>query len=386
MGLRERFLTAAVALPLALWAIFHDAWLCLSLVLVLQAVCVQEVGELLRRTRAARAIAATGVGVALLGSTFLFHVIAETVSLITAFCGRDAAGIAMCVGMALIVARRLVLMRDHWVASKLSAEKPVGVSGGGGGGGGEGDGAGVMEAGVFLLALEISAMLWMVCGCSSLVALRFRGSRGAADVVFLLAVVFNSDNGGLLAGSMYKVLRRKRQLHLSSSELLQRHQRSSASQTPPAAAGAAEMTPGQKHPGLLTVASPGKTWVGVTGSIALGTATALTLEQALLFLLHEPLLSRVGESLPGEEERGGVFSVGGMSSGRLGVVGAGLCIVGVVGDLWESLLKRTAMVKDSGTVFPGHGGCLDRLDGVLTAAPLYLAVLTAFGLSPVDET
>ncbi|CAM9721433.1 unnamed protein product [Ectocarpus sp. 13 AM-2016] len=385
MGLRERFLTAAVALPLALWAIFHDAWLCLSLVLVLQAVCVQEVGELLRRTRAARAIAATGVGVGLLGSTFLFHVIAETVSLITAFCGREAAGIAMCVGMALIVARRLVLMRDHWAASILSAGKPVGV-GGGGGGGGEGDGAGVMEAGVFLLALEISAMLWLVCGFSSLVAIRFRGSRGAADVAFLLAVVFNSDNGGLLAGSMYKVLRRKRPLHLSSSELLQRRQLSSGSQTPPAADGAADMTPGKKHLGLLTVASPGKTWVGVTGSIALGTATALTLEQVLLFLLHEPLLSKVGESLPGEEERGGVFSVGGMSSGRLGVVGAGLCIVGVVGDLWESLLKRTAMVKDSGTVFPGHGGCLDRLDGVLAAAPLYLAVLTAFGLSPVDET
>ncbi|CAN0207887.1 unnamed protein product [Ectocarpus sp. 12 AP-2014] len=185
---------------------------------------------------------------------------------------------------------------------------------------------------------------------------------------------------------MYKVLRRKRQLHLSSSELLQRRQLSSASQTPPAAASAAEMTPGKKHAGLLTAASPGKTWVGVSGSIALGTATALTLEQALLFLLHEPLLSRVGESLPGEEERGGVFSVGGMSSGRLGVVGAGLCVVGVVGDLWESLLKRTAMVKDSGTVFPGHGGCLDRLDGVLAAAPLYLAILTAFGLSPVDET
>ncbi|CAN0013256.1 unnamed protein product [Ectocarpus fasciculatus] len=380
MGLRERLLTAAVALPLALWAIFHDAWLCLSLVLVLQAVCVQEMGELLRRTRAARAIAATGVGMSVLGSTFLFHVIAETVSLITAFCGRDAAGIAMYVGMALIVARRLVLMRDHWAAAKLPAEKGVGV----GGGGGEGVGAGVMEAGVFLLALEISAMLWLVGGCSSLVALRFRGSRGAADVVFLLAVVFNSDNGGLLAGSVYKVLRRKRQ-HLSSSALLQQQQRqrSSASHTP-AAAGAAETTASNKHPGVLTVASPGKTWVGVTGAIALGTATALTLEPALFFLFHGPLLLQGGENLAGEE-RGDFFSAGGMPSGRLGFLGAGLCVVGVVGDLWESLLKRTAMVKDSGTVFPGHGGCLDRLDGVLAAAPLYLAVLTAFELSPGEE-
>lgn len=51
MGLRERFLTAGVAIPLAVWAIFNDARLCLSLVLVLQAICVQELSELLRRTR-----------------------------------------------------------------------------------------------------------------------------------------------------------------------------------------------------------------------------------------------------------------------------------------------------------------------------------------------
>lgn len=51
MGLRERFLTAGVAVPLALWAILYDARLCLSLVLVLQAICIQELHELLRRTR-----------------------------------------------------------------------------------------------------------------------------------------------------------------------------------------------------------------------------------------------------------------------------------------------------------------------------------------------
>lgn len=118
----------------------------------------------------------------------------------------------MVVGMALIVARRLAIMRDHWSASNTAAGKsanatekshstlrevdsgsamtaqtvtaiingPPAVSfdatkiGGDGGGGGLGGGGGVIEAGVCLLALEISAMLWLVGGWSALVALRFR--------------------------------------------------------------------------------------------------------------------------------------------------------------------------------------------------------------------
>jgi len=57
---------------------------------------------------------------------------------------------------------------------------------------------------------------------------------------------------------------------------------------------------------------------------------------------------------------------------HVALLGASVGAFGQLGDLFESLVKRAAGVKDTGCVFPGHGGMLDRIDSILAAAPVYV--------------
>ena len=94
---------------------------------------------------------------------------------------------------------------------------------------------------------------------------------------------------------------------------------------------------------LAPTISPGKTWEGVAGGIAAGLAMA-TLAQ-FWFFRELPLKW----SLP---------------------LAAVMIVLGVLGDLTESALKRSAGAKDAAKILPGHGGALDRLDSLLFNAPL----------------
>ena len=107
---------------------------------------------------------------------------------------------------------------------------------------------------------------------------------------------------------------------------------------------------------LAPVVSPNKTWEGAAGGLVFA-----VLGMGALYWLRAQY---AWEALPA------------WSLLRYLIAGAVLSIAAQVGDLMESSLKRDAGIKDSGSLFPGHGGVLDRCDGFLFAAPVlyYMAV------------
>ena len=105
---------------------------------------------------------------------------------------------------------------------------------------------------------------------------------------------------------------------------------------------------------LMPHISPKKTWSGLFGGMAVAAIAAAA--AALYF------------SLPG-------------SLWAYGTAGAGLAVAAQAGDLAESALKRRFGVKDSGRLIPGHGGVLDRVDGLVFVAPIVATAVAVVGMA-----
>ena len=63
--------------------------------------------------------------------------------------------------------------------------------------------------------------------------------------------------------------------------------------------------------------------------------------------------------------------------GAIALIGAVSSVLGILGDLTASAVKRQCGIKDYGTIFPGHGGILDRFDSVLFILPFLALILSA---------
>ena len=140
--------------------------------------------------------------------------------------------------------------------------------------------------------------------------MRQQSGSGSANVIVLLVVVWASDIGAYLVGR---------------------------------AVGGPRLAPS---------ISPGKTWSGALGGLVAAAAVGLA-ASAILGSGHEAGRTMAGRAMA-------------VRPLALAVL---IGLVSQLGDLFESRLKRHFGVKDSGHMIPGHGGLMDRLDGVLTAAP-----------------
>ncbi len=105
-------------------------------------------------------------------------------------------------------------------------------------------------------------------------------------------------------------------------------------------------------PKVWPAVSPGKTWAGSLGGLAAGAVIGVCFG-----------LAGAGQAM------------------ALAGLGAAMAVVAQFGDFYESALKRAVGVKDSGNLLPGHGGMLDRIDGLLPAILVYAACRSLGGMA-----
>ncbi|KAG6574687.1 Phosphatidate cytidylyltransferase [Phytophthora cinnamomi] len=167
------------------------------------------------------------------------------------------------------------------------------------------------------MLLDLFALLYIVNGFSYAVLLRYSSDKYGLGLQILgLSCAWVCDSGALVAGSF------------------------------------------MGHAKLAPVVSPGKTLVGAIAGVISSVATVLVMFALPQLATGLPVVGQwTHELLPPQSITHQI------------VVGVVLGVLCIVGDLVESYVKRVAGVKDSGAFFPGHGGCLDRMDSFLFVAP-----------------
>jgi phosphatidate cytidylyltransferase len=116
--------------------------------------------------------------------------------------------------------------------------------------------------------------------------------------------------------------------------------------------------------------SPGKTWEGVFGALAGNLLLAAVMGQLASGpsgVFASNIFSLIGEQI---------------GAGFLFLFVILITLISVVGDLYESLLKRLRGVKDSSGLLPGHGGVLDRIDALIAVFPVTMAMVSLLELGP----
>ncbi|OQS03981.1 phosphatidate cytidylyltransferase [Thraustotheca clavata] len=177
-----------------------------------------------------------------------------------------------------------------------------------------------LHAGLLSLLLDIAAMSYIVNGFGHAILVRQASANfGMGLQIMTLSCSWICDTGALVAGSLF----------------------------------------GKEK--LLPAISPGKTMAGALGGIVFSITTVLGAASL------PRTIAKLNLSLTVEIEA--YTCLPPISVEHQVILGTVMGVACIAGDLVESYLKRVAQIKDSGTLFPGHGGCLDRMDSLLFVAP-----------------
>ncbi|WP_255602020.1 phosphatidate cytidylyltransferase [Glacieibacterium megasporae] len=183
--------------------------------------------------------------------------------------------------------------------------------------------------GLFMRSFDRQRAFWLAagllyCGLPMIALIWLRGlpNTGIALTIAVLAVVWATDIGAYFTGR---------------------------------AIGGSKLAP---------AISPNKTWAGAIGGVVAAIITGAILTSLAIGPTVDGDVSHIQTIV--------IFSI----------IAAFLAVAAIVGDLFESWLKRRAGVKDSGNLLPGHGGVMDRIDGLVPVAVFAAAIVAISGITP----